>query len=69
MIRSQVIVLQVFFDDGDEDPYVKKWGEKTAPESWKWDEIIDEPVRGQTVLAAGPVVDYPTPEEARDGAS
>lgn len=61
MIKSQVIVLEVFFESEVDDPAK---GEKLAPQSWRWDELIDEPVRGHRVLAAGEVVDYPTPAEA-----
>ena len=57
-IRSQIVVLKVFYEDDDEVAL------KEEPAKWNWSVLIDEPIRdGVEVLAAGPVVDYPRPGE------
>ena len=56
-IRSQVVVLKVFYDDNE----LGNVG-KDDPSSWNWQLIIKEPIEnGVEVLAFGPVVDYPSP--------
>lgn len=57
-IRSQVVVLRVFYDNDEEG----KEG-KIDPFGWDWASLIDEPIRDSVeVLAFGPVVDYPRPK-------
>lgn len=58
MIRSQIVVLNVIYDDGVDDESVKP---KSAPAEWDWSDLVDEPIRNAVeVLAAGPLKDYPT---------
>ena len=58
MIRSQVVVLQVMYDDASDD-----WPgamTKNEPAEWNWSDLVDEPIsHAVQVMAAGPVLDYP----------
>jgi len=63
MIKSQVVTLNVIYDDETDDPgAVMK--PKSPPAEWDWDQLIDEPIRNAVeVLAAGPLKEYPRPGE------
>lgn len=59
MIRSQVVVLKVFYDDGPDE-----YQDVRPPAHWDWSELVDEPISPcAEVLAAGPVQTYPRPGE------
>lgn len=58
MIRSQIVVLNVIYDDGTSDERLGK----SPPVYWDWSSLIDEPINNAVeVLAAGPLKDYPRP--------
>lgn len=61
MIRSQVVVLNVIYDDADEEDAPPK----DAPAIWDWSALVDEPIRNAVeVLAAGPLKDHDIPGDA-----
>ena len=61
MIKSQVVVLKVFYDDDSDDPLIPP---KDDPAIWDWSSLIDEPIQNSVeVLAAGPVREHPTPNK------
>lgn len=65
MIKSQVITLNVIYDEGEDeiDPVFKS--KKSPPADWDWSDLIDEPIRNAVeVLAAGPVKEYPGMSES-----
>lgn len=59
MIKSQVVVLNVMYDDGEESTSEVE-GPKDPPAEWDWSTLVDEPIRNAVeVLAAGPLKAYP----------
>lgn len=59
MIRSQVVVLNVIYDD---ETYDAPMPSKPPPSEWNWSELVDEPIPNAVeLLAAGPVKKHALP--------
>jgi hypothetical protein len=57
MVKSQVVTLEVFYEDD---------GFKHAPSDWNWSELIDEPITNSVkVLAGGTINTHPFPSDLK----